>query len=852
MGHKVAPECRNVLACQTLSLCRIGFDPVPDEKVTAKDHEPGSKTWFNMYVEGMSIDPLQKSFVALIPISEGSSSIAPAASAMRLCRTSDSGLLLEIEESQIDSDPPAPDPANWFLFQEESTYLYFWTFSRKHFRTVIKAVRANIQKALGKYEFCSFQVVRAHPFVKARHPLRLLTEEEHSIRLNLLEHNMFAPASQVSYPGYYEGLRLHSSAYRWRSPVYGNGHYVFARCNTLDAFYTAELLHYHAISLRQRTLEEFAIFAQTKNIAEMADSHERVPEFEEGRPWYYKRFFEYAYDCAKAGVERDDFTVAVEILATNFSWQSMGIKIYEDYRIQHPCLNKEGVIDNFVEVQVPAVMNYFDFYRFGFQSRHRSLIQFADLTQSKIEKSLRQVQAHIKSYLKKNVRYADLMIHLDTHCVPDYFCRQALHRRYLNLSLNSAYHWWNDFEIESESDWDQIKEFVEWTGESGHKFADLFQEFFANYENIERYIEELEEGEKTLEHAIRSAQFAGRVQQMMNKLTKYNHWANGKTVSREIKGLTYKADMRTGVVRVMAKDKEVASLRFITQVSEKTEVRELPPRRLISRRIRSRWRTVEVKVKQVSHVVEEPIIESPVMKPYQNWPNWLNAFGSALALACSIAEVVEDFKGKARKTTEEKVVAVVKVAKDSFLFIDGFTNALNASLKYARKECGVVTRLAEIGEAVKGPGLILEAALNLHEGTVILLLNEDSLAAAAVREGDDVEGALQEARGLVLVASVVPGAVAAGSALVAGGSAAAIYAAALGPLGIGLAFGALVVIGISVAIYIHEGPANVMKPIGKALDKAANEEFGEFLDKERTYDWIVEFAGSSDAIMRLN
>jgi len=61
-----------VLACHTLAMLPHQLCAVPDERVSAKDHEPkaDSKTWFEMYVDGMSIDPLQKAYVLLIPVSK--------------------------------------------------------------------------------------------------------------------------------------------------------------------------------------------------------------------------------------------------------------------------------------------------------------------------------------------------------------------------------------------------------------------------------------------------------------------------------------------------------------------------------------------------------------------------------------------------------------------------------------------------------------------------------------------------------------------------------------------------------------------------------------------------------------
>jgi hypothetical protein len=130
------------------------------------------------------------------------------------------------------------------------------------------------------------------------------------------------------------------------------------------------------------------------------------------------------------------------------------------------------------------------------------------------------------------------------------------------------------------------------------------------------------------------------------------------------------------------------------------------------------------------------------------------------------------------------------------------------------------------------------------------------LSAKAVVDGDEFEGWLQESKGLILVASAVPGAVAAGSTLVLGGTAAAAFSAALPPLGVALAIASILVVGIEIAIYLHRGPSNVMEPIEEALERALKKEFGAVKDshgheykKERTYESISRFSCYSTGLL---
>jgi hypothetical protein len=223
-----------------------------------------------------------------------------------------------------------------------------------------------------------------------------------------------------------------------------------------------------------------------------------------------------------------------------------------------------------------------------------------------------------------------------------------------------------------------------------------------------------------------------------------------------------------------------------------------------------------------------------------------------LSISVSISEMLESLK-KSESSGGERLVAIAKVAKDTFQIVDASSAAIHATFGYLRRtEPKFFTKFAELGEKVKGPGLVLEAVLNVQEGSQIILLGEDSLAAAALRSDDSVDGWLEESRGLVLVASAVPGAVAASATLIAGGTAAAAMAAAIPPLGLALAIAGVIVVGLNIALYIHHGPANIMDELKKALDKAKVREFGDFFDEDRTKNSVRNYARTLQVLITRN
>jgi len=85
----------------------------------------------------------------------------------------------------------------------------------------------------------------------------------------------------------------------------------------------------------------------------------------------------------------------------------------------------------------------------------------------------------------------------------------------------------------------------------------------------------------------------------------------------------------------------------------------------------------------------------------------------------------------------------------------------------------------------------------------------------------------------VLMSSAVPGAVAFSSAAIAAaagetlvGTLGVAVAAASTPLIVGLAVGAIIVVGIDIFLYAHGGPDNALDDTSEKLQKALNREFG--------------------------
>src|SRR5271155_466539 len=161
MGCNVAPNCTNTLSCQRLWMCRLSFAGLPKQlKPTPPSSEPPkeNETWFAKFMKGMKVEPLKGAYVLLIPVSCGESMVPPDVSTPICCRVADDGEILRISEGEIDGCVPNSDAAHWMLFGADAYYLYFWTFSKRIFKIVLREARADIKNVVINFEFSSFKV----------------------------------------------------------------------------------------------------------------------------------------------------------------------------------------------------------------------------------------------------------------------------------------------------------------------------------------------------------------------------------------------------------------------------------------------------------------------------------------------------------------------------------------------------------------------------------------------------------------------------------------------------------------------------------------------------------------------
>jgi hypothetical protein len=831
----IAPNTTCSLAGTRIWMCRLNFDP-PKRECKTEDSQKSSQnssetSIFDDYMDGLHVTPLNSAYVLLIPLTGGGESIPLDPANVRLCRTGKDGELLKISEGEIDSGVPPSNESTWQVFCPEDEMLYCWTLSVDRFKRVLREAREDLEEARRTYDFAAFRVVRERIENDSDGEFLFELFDGPHLTVWLLRHALAAPSSGPL-PGYVKGYDLRNPPTKWNASIHHHCNFVFARRRVADAIYCGELIQNHAISLRQRSVKEFAIFAQLQDFCRKSEEHERVERLDKAAEHQIFRdvYFEYAYACARElAIKRDLFQKAATVSFNQNGWKAAAVQIatISNGSCVHPCidLSQDDPRWKFRRMDPHMVMEYFDFYRFGADPHMIETANHSADAEYNVSIILDNLRGKVSSLLG-GLHYYDVLV-----CVGDYpeadTVDRRIHERYLELSVDVQHPWWETFDPEEESLWEKLKPILEDGGYFVDKATYLYNDHLGNVETIEKYNAMLKSSKK-------------RATRMFKKLADWNKLLGGETLTLKRGSFQVTADGATGIVTVKDGSRKVAEMRLlVTDVREvKTKV---PLPKLKSRAQKMRFR--QVTNFHASYFLE---LETP-FKEITAWPRWLNVIGLAVATSISILEAREKLAEKVGGT--ETMLAVTRVAKDTFELIESFSSALHASLPYAEEE-GAVVKFAKLGEKFAGPGFVLEAFLNVHDGMLILLFDEDTLAAEAKDRGDDFEVWLQESKGFVLVMSPAPGVAAAGYGVVAELGTAATFEAAIAALGMSLAIAGVVIVAIDVATYVHEGFSSSMLNFEKKVREARKKEFGDASEKDRTQASLHHFLKTADHLAK--
>jgi hypothetical protein len=829
MAHSITPGSINVIRGVMLRMCEAHFSPPARPPQSAK-REEGAPSLANQLLDGLTVRVLKEAYVILVPTGDRESSQAPTAEAVIAARTTSNGTLVELKESEFDGGVPN-DYRRTLWFEAGARVACFWTRSRDLFKRVWAEVQEEPSKAVTEHAFLTFHVEQH------RHRHGFPHAELSRVNRNKLELLLYAGAYDTEAPthGTYNGGFL-QKALGVQEELHPELTYVIARSDTLSALYVAELVNRMALDVRMKGGEEEAVFGGVRDIVRYAVDglrHEKLDQdlahiqvqgkVYKAEPWN-EEYYEYAYECARARVPRKLFWVSIN-MGSSQKWMAAAAEIWDSYGVRHPAANTEGDKPKYKWPNKDAVLRYFDFYEFGFSNEKAQWNMSWKVAQTTIEQQSSSVRGMLGAFLARHAPYQRFVEEVSAHFEKDFEQLKRFHTWYLDLALVVNYHWWKDFKVESDMEWQRLWTYLGWQAGAMDKIGEMLGLHFGDPESVSRYNEVLQENVEQFE-------------ELFGKLEKYNKRFEGKTFKRQYgDGMTIEANFEKNELVILrgtdTKPEKLGLVHFLVEVEVETSEVEVPRHKRKGRRKRFK--------KMKSDVGRTFVPELP-FKTIRHWPGFLAGFGDSLSLAIAVKNLGEDWK------TKDKMEVVGKLAMNTFQSLD----SLGSALHFATRAGKALPWFIEFA----GPaGAVIEAYYNVKEGSILLFDAEESAVVKALENGDEVEARCLFVKGWVMVSSIsywlTSAALGVGGAVIAGGGAVAVVAkagAALGttmtPLAIGLAAGAILVIGIDLYLHAHSGPENSMVPFQKKLDEAAKAEFGDLLKARykdsRTADALTE------------
>lgn len=837
MSNDVASGSLNTIRLTKLRLVAMVFEPppAPEPKEVGKDPPPTPGD----LLDGFKLTLLDDAYVILIPVSNAVSSLAPSARKAIYARTDRDGEVRRITKD--DADGGVPDATRAALLEPGATYACFWTYDKNLFKGAIADVEMDARAALEVHPFFYFQLVphrHARLSQGDREYGRIMEglEDGRHFKLELLLYDIDGDFHDTMVHGVFGGDDLRGL--RIGGTLDSRATYAVARSEALAAVYVAELVNRQAVARRAKTWPDWQFLLTAVEVAKSAQSFGTVSELEAkltSFEWKGRKvdvdprltanndaYLDFVYQCAEAGVDRKLVCEAIDVrqYGPDDAWRAAAIEIRDKHKIQHPGFDASGAL-KVLPVYKDGIQNYFDFYEWGFKQRQRGWAEKVKDVAEKLDAEAASLRARLCSFLGKRATYSMLIADLAAHVRGSEEHRKAFHRRYLELALAVGYDWWNHFaELDDDQRWARRKQYLAWIGSLNDKLGELFGHFF---------------GDPLVAKALNAMllENGNKFEKLFDNMSKYQTRMEGKLVGRKHgDGTFFEANFKDGTV-VVKKGKNVeetiGGFKFVVIGEEvATQVqRELPRRKRTG--MRRRFTTVtETKVVHSVRVTNK-------IKHEQRWPTWMAAFGDSVAFCLTMVELRDSIQ---RERTDVEMMG--KVGRDTFQAVSSVGSALNVLNWLPRKAW-----LLRAVEVANPAGAVLEAVFNVKEGLTLIL---DETSPAWENAGTAV-GWLHYAKGWVLVGSVAGG-VGAGALAAVGTTGGLVVAvgAALTPLAIGLAIGAILVVGIDLVIDDRSGPTSSMAGYDSKLKRTLEDEL-DGKKVSRTHDDLGLFLADANRVL---
>lgn len=835
MSNDVAGGSPNTLCVLPVRLLAMNFAAIPKPK--PDDMQAGTKSTVDELLGGFTMGVLADAYVILIQTGAALQTFDSSAVAPILGRTASDGTIRRIEAEEVDGG--VPDATRTVCFEPGATFACFWTRDKELFKATLASVQQDSAKATQRHPFCHFQLTpHRHAQYYAGHSHQDLGTVGKAkmtgasrFKLELLLYDFDGDFNKQLVHGVFRGSDLSQLNI---SGLDGKATYVVARSDALAAMYVAELIDRQAVAERMKTWNDWQFLQGALDTAQLAINFGHVPELQRqlstfqyhGKTWNVdpkivensSAYLKYVYECAKAGVERG--LVYDALRWPHHDWKGPALEIRSRYGIVHPSLDRQYYLLHYEK----GVQNYYDFYEWGFQQKKAKWP--ADMTSaaSKIDGQIDELRKRLASFIGRRAPYLTVLAELAAHTPAGTDAlKKALHRNYLDLALFNRYDFWSQLAtLESDHEWSQRKQYMSWIASLSDKLGELFGEFFGDPLVAVAFNEALQEN-------------ASKFESLFAHMTKFEKRFGNKLKTRtHPDGTVFEADFKNNTVtikRAGQADEVVEGFKFLVVSEESTvQVQQIVPGRR-GNAWKKRIRTVNK-----TETFHKVTVTSG-LKGVHQFPAFMATFGDTVSFVFTMTDLYDAVK---RERVDLEMVG--KVGRDAFQAVSSVGTTLN-----------VVGRLPQkpwLLKAVRvaGPaGALLEAVFNVNDG-LTLLFSEDSKAL----EHDGVVGTLYYAKGWVLLGSVAggatAGAVAAVSALAAGGTMATASAAFFTPLGIALAVGAVVVVGIEIAIFAYNGPTSSMEGYNDLLKEKNEDEF-EGRAVSRTFENIGAFLRDANRVL---
>jgi hypothetical protein len=823
--NAVTTGSETTLVWLNLRMCAMHFE-LP--KPPPKDAKGGGRRPGDALLEGFTLQVLAEAYVVFLQLSDEDTSIQPDGKDKLLARTTSTGALMKVTEEELSAEVPS-DPTKALWLQPEAEYAFFWTKDWPIFLDVLRQLDEDAGAAITKNPFSKVLLRRSalhklyntsdHVFETLARTLNLRSQ----VRLELLLHDEQGMAGDRLIHGYFTGKDLERYAMGAKSPFDKGELYLIGRAEALEALFAAEIIAAEASYLRALSFDDFGVFHTVQGFARYAEDGQRVKELDDalmtfesmGKPRranpLNQQYFDYAYACARARVERDLFWQSINVLTGQSGWRDAAELIQEQGKkkgaappLVHPAL-AHGI--EFIPNKEPIVY-YFDFYAYGTHAPGEPWYNIAVNEERRIEEQLARLRARLSRYFARCATYGDMLQDLGAHCDGTFEERAELHTRYVWAALRASYKWWEDFPVESDVYWARMERYASWFASVSDKGGELLGRVFGDPQALARHNEVL-------------AEAVDEFKKMFGKIENFDKRFKSRTalVERRIGvDMTIEVDFQKGTFVAKKSGEvvhEVGPVYFLVDESVRKQVERV--RDGVTKKGRRRYREVTRET-----VVGRAYVAEVPFKNIHRWPAYLGAFGDLLSLGIAIATLSRDLKERSGIEVYGKLAMNVLQATDSV------SCAIYVAFRATRGVPGLF-------KFAGGMGLAVEAIFNVKEGHQ-LLFDEESDVVKALAAGDEVTGWVLATKGWVLISSATPGAVAFLGGMVAteatafGAVMAASASAAMTPLGIGLAVGALLIVGLDAYLYARSGPDDAMTEIKERVAKAVKNELGANLE----------------------